>query len=165
MEDNSENGMVLFVNPEADSMLAPPLCSGNACKFIGVRGNFRPGTNMISSFSLNNSGPDSVVVRLTWGDVLGGCNITSSDVVFPGETIEMFAPGQYNPGYCKITADVQALHEGIVETTGAQCSYDGSTFNDGETTCINDTDHVCRNGRWVRLGTRELAATRPRTIP
>ncbi len=38
---------------------------------------------------------------------------------------------------------------------GAQCQFNGSWFYDGSTTCIKDTDHVCRDGRWVRLGTRE----------
>jgi hypothetical protein len=147
-------GSVIFVNGNAEQFLTPPMCKGNACEFIGIRGNFRPGTNMIFSFSVRNLGSQTAVVRLTWGDVFGGCNTTTSEVIFPGETIELFAPGEINPGYCALSATVQALTDKNEPLMGAQCTYGGHTFNDGDETCINDTDHVCRNGRWTRLGTR-----------
>lgn len=149
---------VMFLNGEIELALTPNNCSGNACGFMGIRANFRPGTNTIASFSVRNGSPNTVNFSLTWADLFGTCNVTSNEVIFPGEIIEVFAPGQYNLGYCSIRANTQALTDQANGLMGAQCSFDGRTYNDGETTCINDTDHVCRNGRWTRLGTREYCS-------
>ena len=99
------SGMVVFVNPDAEDMLTLPMCTGNACENLGVRPVYEG--NYISSFFVNNSGSKAVVVSIEWATLFGNCNTSTSDVVFPGATIEMKSPGPINVGYCGITANIQ----------------------------------------------------------
>lgn len=152
----NEEKVINFQNLLEGEFETVSVCKGNACSKLGLRPNFRQGQNTIVSVSAYNGGTDTMNVSITWGDYLGGCGTASSEVIFPGETIEIFTSSPAIIGYCKIKANFQSEEETEkLNLEGAQCTFDGHTYNDGETTCINDTDHRCRNGRWVRLGTRE----------
>lgn len=142
--------------PRDEAFAAPTTCRGNACKDFAMRANYWPNSREIRSVSAHNSGSKSINVSIWWGTALGGCGTGSSEVIFPGETIEIFTPSRLILGYCTLTVSYTSKEEEDQwKTMGAQCHFNGSWYNDGETTCISDTDHKCRNGRWVRLGTRE----------
>jgi hypothetical protein len=90
-----------------EQLNSPNTCSGNACSSISMRANFYPGRNTIRSLTIRNNGSRSVNFSITWGDILGGCGVPSSDVIFAGETFEMFTPHQNILGYCSIRANFQ----------------------------------------------------------
>lgn len=145
-----------FTDGDNKDFSASLACKGNACKDFAMRANYWPNANDIRSISVHNSGKKSISMSIWWGTALGGCGTGSSEVIFPGETIEIFTPSRLILGYCSLTVNYTSKEqeeEWLV--MGAQCYFDDRWYNDGETTCISDTDHRCRNGRWVRLGTRE----------
>lgn len=88
-------------------LITPRNCSGNACGSFSMRANYNPGQNTIRSLTIRNNGNRSINFSITWGDILGGCGVSSSDVIFPNETFELFAPHQYVLGYCSIRANFQ----------------------------------------------------------
>lgn len=149
------NKAVTFQELEGESFEYANICKGNACKYFGFRANYAPNSNYIHSLSVNNSGSGTIAFTIVWADGLGYCGTSNSDVVFPGETIEVFPGSNFILGYCEIKANFQTKEEEESNKTGAQCQFQGHTYNDGEITCINELDHRCRNGRWVRLGTQE----------
>lgn len=83
------------------------ICSGNACSSITIRPNFYPGSRSIRSISIRNNGNRSVNISITWADFLGSCVLSTSDVIFSGETFEMFTPHQYIFGFCSYSANFQ----------------------------------------------------------
>lgn len=96
-----------FRNFSNEELLTPNNCSGNACGNYSIRPNYNPGQNTIRSLTIRNNSNRSINFSITWGDFLGNCGVSSSDVIFPNETFEMFAPHQYILGYCNIRANFQ----------------------------------------------------------
>lgn len=96
-----------FRKVSVQELMPPRNCSGNACDSIEIRGNFYPGRNTIRSLTIRNNGNRAVNFSITWGNIMGGCGVSSSDVIFAGETFEMFTPNEFIIGWCSMRANFQ----------------------------------------------------------
>ena len=89
------------------NLASPPnSCSGNACEVIDLSATFNPGTTMVRTITVRNTGSKAIKVSMDWADFLGTCNVTTNTVqIAAGGSTTFQAPGPYNPGYCRIRSN------------------------------------------------------------
>lgn len=110
MEETMEiHDLLQYQEQEKDFDSAWANCSGNACGSYEMRPLYGPrdpqtGRAPLKAMTVRNKGPKSIDFTIVWGDILGGCGISTPALIFPGEIRDVPTPHDNILGYCKIIA-------------------------------------------------------------